>query len=134
MSHPISKLFSLPLAGRLSSLRFERRRDPSGTASVAREVLNNLGISVGTLIAGRPDVRGHSGYVFRWGEGWFEEIRDGGPGWIFEREDTSAIETRVNLLLDVFTPRRRSGLPALMNLLHSNIKATVHALYLKSNT
>ena len=62
-------------------------------------------------------VRGQSGYVFRWGEGWFEEIQDGGPGWNFERDDKSAVDSRVNLLLDIFRPRRRSGLPALMNLL-----------------
>ena len=70
---------------------------------------------LGSLIAGRPDVRGQSGYVFRWGEGWFEEIRDGGPGWNFEKEDRSAIDYRIKLLLDIYRHRRGSGLPALLN-------------------
>ena len=86
---------------------------PSETAQMARRVLDSLGVRLGQLVAGRPDVRGQSGYVFRWGEGWFEEIRDGGPGWRFDRDDKSAIEFRVNLLLNIFRPRRRSGLPAL---------------------
>ena len=116
-SHPISKLLSLPLAERLSSLRLLNRRVPSETAQMARDLLEGLGIAVGPLVAGRPDVRGQSGFVFRWGEGWFEEIRDGGPGWMFERDDKSAIEFRVNLLLGMFRPRRRSGLPALANLM-----------------
>jgi len=120
-SHPISKLFSLPFAGRLASLRLERRRAPSESAQMAREVLRNLGMRVTALIAGRPDVRGQSGYVFRWGEGWFEEFRDGGPGWTFEKEDSSAVDLRVNLLLDIYRRRRGSGLPALMNLLQDSI-------------
>ena len=40
-----------------------------------------------------------------------------GPAWNFERDDKSAIDFRVNLLLDILRPRRRSGLPALMNLM-----------------
>ena len=73
---------------------------------MANEVLISLGIGVGPLVAGRPDIRGNSGYVFRWGEGRFEEIRDKGPGWSLQRDDKSAIEFRVNLLLDIFRPRR----------------------------
>ena len=82
---------------------------------MAREVLSSFGVRVGPVVAGRPDVRGHSGYVVRWGEGWFEEIRDGGPGWSIQRDDKSGVAFRVDLLLDIFRPRRRSGLPALMN-------------------
>ncbi len=59
---------------------------------MAREILMHVGINMGPLIAGRPNVRGHSGYVFRWGEGWFEEIRDGGPGWLFQKDDKSAVD------------------------------------------
>ena len=118
-SHPISKLFSLPLAGRLTSLRLESRRVPSVSAQMARDFLGNLGIVLDPLVAGRPNVRGHSGYVFRWGEGWFEEIRDAGPGWNILRNDKAAIEVRVKLLLDMFRFRRASGLPALTNLLHA---------------
>ena len=116
-SHPISKLLSLPLAGRLTSPRERSGRMPSSTAEMAHQLLSTLGISVGPLVAGRPDVRGQSGFVFRWGEGWFEEIRDGGPGWLFNRDDKSAIKLRINLLLDMFRPRQGSGLPALTNLL-----------------
>ena len=109
----MTKLMSLPLAGRLDSLRLQRPRDPSGSAQSARAFLTSLGVGLRNLVAGRPGVRGHSGYVFRWGEGWFEEFRDGGPGWNFERDDKSAIDLRLNLLLDMFGVRRRSGLPAL---------------------
>ena len=119
--HPVSKLMSLPLAGRLRELRLNSQRDPSGSAQVARFVLSNLGVQLEGLVAGRPDVRGHSGYVFRWGEGWFEEFRDGGPGWNFQRNDKSAVDVRSKLLLDIFRPRRRSGLPALLNSLQLQI-------------
>ena len=71
---------------------------------------------MGALIAGRLRVRSQSGFVFRWGEGGFEELREGGPGWRFERDDKSAIDFRVKLLLEIFRPRRRSGLLALSNL------------------
>ena len=84
-------------------------------------MLSSLGVQLDGLVAGRPDVRGHSGYVFRWGEGWFEEFRDGGPGWNFQRDDKSAVDVRSTLLLDIVRPRRRSGSPALMNSLQSSI-------------
>ena len=107
--------FQPSFSGRLTSLRLEQRRVPSDSAQMAREALEHLGIRLGSLIAGRPDIRGQSGYVFHWGEGWFEEVRDGGPGWSLQRDDKSAVDFRVNLLLDIFRHRRRSGLPALMN-------------------
>ena len=59
--------------------------------------------------------------MFRWGEGWFEEFRDGGPGGNFQRDDKSAVDVRSKLLLDIFRPRRRSGLPALLNSLQLQI-------------
>ena len=120
-AHPVAKLLSLPLAGRLDALRHERPRDPSGSAQAARQYLSFLGVQVERLVAGRPDVRGHSGYPFRWGEGWFEEVRDGSPGWKFQKHDKSAIDVRINLLLDIFRPRRGSGLPALMDVMHAAI-------------
>ena len=107
-SHPISKLLSLPLAERLCSLRLRNRRMPSDNAQVAHQVLSDVGIRLGALIAGRPHVWSQSGFVFRWGEGWFEELREGGPGWRFERDDKSAVDFRVNLLLDILRPMRRS--------------------------
>ena len=84
-------------------------------------MLNFLGVQVGDIIAGRLDSRGQTGYVFRWGEGWFEEIRDGGPGWKFNRDDRSAVDLRVKLLLDIFRSRQRSGLPALLNSVQESI-------------
>ena len=33
-----------------------------------------------TLVTGRPNVRGHFGFAFLWGEGWSEEIQDGALG------------------------------------------------------
>ena len=42
----------------------------------------------------------------------FEEIRDGGLGWKFERDDKSASDIRVNLLLDIFRRRHSLALPA----------------------
>ena len=81
--------------------------------------MSRVGVRVDDVVAGRPDVRGHSGYVFRWGEGWFEEIRDGGLGWKFERDDTSAIDNRVKLLLDLFRRSHNSfALPALSDVIH----------------
>jgi len=130
-SHPISKLLSLPLAERLSSLRLRSRRMPSDSAQAAHQALTDVGIRLGGLIAGRPRVRSQSGFVFRWGEGWFEELREGGPGWRFERNDKSAIELRVNLLLDIFRPRRRSGLHALSNLMQPISDAVSEALALR---
>ena len=55
------------------------------------------------------------------GEGWLEEFRDGGPGWVFQRDDKAAIDLRTNMLLDIYRPRQRSGLPALMNLLQESL-------------
>ena len=94
------------------------RGHPAGSC---HETSDNLGIRLGALIAGRPDIRGQSGYVFRWGECWFEEVRDGGPGWSLQRDDKSALDFRVNLILDICRHRRRSGLPALMNSMQVSI-------------
>ena len=49
---------SLPLAGRLESLRIQNQRDPSATAQIAREVLSSLRVSLDALVAGRPAVGG----------------------------------------------------------------------------
>jgi len=58
--------------------------------------------------------------------GWFEEIRDGGPGWRLQRDDKVAVDQRITLLLDLFRPRHRSGLPALMNLAQRSISDVVN--------
>ena len=120
-THPVTKLLSLPLAGRLDSLRQQRPRDPSGSAQVARQFLTSLGVQLRELVAGRPCVRGHSGYVFRWGEGWFHEIRDGGSGWDFQKDDKPAVNFRVDLLLDIYRHRRGAGLLPLLNLMQDAI-------------
>ena len=112
LDHPISKLLSLPLRGRLTDLRIQGRRSvPSSSAQVAFDNLLELGLEVGQLITGRPCIRGDNGCALRWGEGWFEEVRDGGVGWSFTKEDTAAIDHRMEVLLSLF--RRESRLPRL---------------------
>ena len=51
--------------------------------------------------------------LFRWGEGFFDELRDGGPGWHFQKHDKSAVGLRVTMLLDLFRRRRNYTLSAL---------------------
>ena len=59
LDHPISKLLSLPLRGRLTDLRIQGRRSvPSSSAQVAFDNLLELGLEVGQLITGRPCIRG----------------------------------------------------------------------------
>ena len=100
------------LLGKLTSLRLQGRREaPSGLALAPFDNLLNAGFSVGQLVTGRPAIRGHSGAALRWGGGWFEEFRDGGPGWGFSKEDRAAIDVRVDLLLKLFS--RESSLPCL---------------------
>ena len=58
---------------------------------------------MGQLVAGRRlDVRGNVGAVIRWGEGWFFEVRDGGVGWLFEKDDQASIDERVVILIKLF--------------------------------
>ena len=86
------KLFSLPLPGRLASLRSQGRGGAaSDSAQASYDFLVHLGLSLQPLVAGPLGVRGQSGYVARWGEGWFWEFRDGGPGWTFDKFDDDAI-------------------------------------------
>ena len=58
VGHPVTKLMSLPLAGRLDSLRQQRPRDPSGSAQSARAFLTSIGIDLRNLVAGRPGCPG----------------------------------------------------------------------------
>ena len=67
----------------------------------------HLGLQVADLVAGRLNIRGHAGYVFRWGFGWFWEMRDGGLGWSFGKHDKPAVDLRIKFLLDLFTVRRQ---------------------------
>ena len=65
------------------------------------------------LVTGPLGVRGNSGCVFWWGEGWFWEIRDGGLGLHFDKFDTCAVEHRTDLLLDFFR-QKPSFLPQML--------------------
>ena len=50
---------------------------------------------------GRPLIRGEAGHVFRWGEGWFVEVRDG-VGWGIARKENVQVEHRVDILLKLW--------------------------------
>ena len=60
------------------------------------------------LVGGFPQVRGHTGHLFGWGDKWLFEIRDGGDGWVFDRRDKQAVAARVELILDIFRENRRA--------------------------
>lgn len=66
-----------------------------------------LGVERSPLVAGPLGVRGHSGFVCRWGEGWFWEMTGGGACWHFEKHDSHVISVRVELLLELF--RKKSS-------------------------
>ena len=102
--HPISQLLSLPLDGRLNDLRSSGTETPVSNASDwAWRALRAVGLDVDFPVSGRPAVRGASGFVFRWGEGWFGPIRDGGVGWHFERTAKLEVDRRVQILLRLFS-------------------------------
>ena len=107
-SHPITQLLSLPLGRRLTDLRMQGRRSvPSDSAQTFFNNLVSLGIEFGQLVAGRPGIRGESGAPLRWGDCWFEQLRDS-VGWNFAKDDKEAIDGRVQQLFAIF--RRESGL------------------------
>ena len=88
------------------------RGDVSAAASSAWQFLQNLGLNVDPPVGGRPCVRGQTGNVFRWGDGWFEPIRDGGLGWAFAKTDHSEVDARVQFLDSIFGRQRpQSHLP-----------------------
>ena len=121
MNQPVSKLLSLPLSERLDHLRL---LGPSGQVSdysiATRTFLQNLGLNLSDLIHGKPNIRGHSGRPFRWGDGWFFEIKDGGLGWSFQKTDTYAVNKRTDILLELFWLRfRRQPLQQLQDLVLS---------------
>ena len=53
------------------------------------------------------------GMFFGGGKAFFEVLRDGGPGWHFQKHDKSAVSLRVTMLLDPFRRRRNYTLSAL---------------------
>ena len=99
---PICKLYSLPLEGRLAALRLQGRRCDSVSEPKHRawELLSNLGINADFPVRGWPGVRISTGFVARWGDPWFEAVRDGGLGWSFQRNDKEGVNERTQFLLD----------------------------------
>ena len=115
---------SLP-NGRLDVLR---QRGRPADLSVSRfsgwELLRSLGLgTTDPPASGRPGVRGESGYVFRWGEGWFAEVREG-VGWNIARKDNAQTDVRVQILLKLWMHRR----PRLPFMLEDGLQANVPAL------
>ena len=41
-----------------------------------------------------------TGFVARWGDPWFEAVRDEGLGWSFQRDDKEGVNKRTQLWLD----------------------------------
>ena len=103
---PLFSVFSLP-SGRLDALRSRGRpADFSVSRFNGWELLRTFGL--GTSVppsTGRPCVRAESGHVFRWGEGWFAEVRDG-VGWQIPRKDETQTDFRVQILFKLWLYRR----------------------------
>ena len=57
----------------------------------------------------------NSGHVCRWGDKWFFEILDGGPGWDFRKDDRDAIRVRLDFLLQLFGRTRVQAVLALVD-------------------
>ena len=110
---PVSSVLSLP-GGRLDVLRNRGRlTELSANRRSAWEVLRMFGLgSEDPPSSGRPGIRGESGCVFRWGEGWFVEIRDG-LGWNVPRKDAAQTDRRVQILMELWM-RRRPQLPFML--------------------
>ena len=112
----MTKLLSLPVLERLTSLRLQGHREvPTDTAVSAWNHLERLGLDLGELVSGRLGARSFSGQPFRWGQGWFFEIRDGGLSWNFDRHDALAISSRVGLLIKMYVRMRGQPVLALLN-------------------
>ena len=107
---PLFRFYSLQSTSRLRSLRSAGSRSNVSLSKLSSwNVLSGLGLGVfGPPADGRPNVRGESGRVLRWGEGWLEEIRDT-LGWSMQKKDDVEIKRRVDLLVQIFVrPRSRS--------------------------
>ena len=113
-SHPIYLLLSLPLDGRLVELRARGAETPLSNSMLANFLaLVDVGLEVEFPTSGRPAVRGASGHAFRWGAGWYGQIRDGGVGWDFDRSTESEVSERVRILLKLFQRHRAPRVLAL---------------------
>ena len=110
-SHLISQLLSLPLDERLRTLRSRGSASEVSQSALASFLsFISVGLEVDYPIAGRPSVRGESGYAFRWGEGWFGQIRDGGVGRRFDRGAEAEVNERTQILIKLFK-RSRTDAP-----------------------
>ena len=103
---PVFAFLSRPLEERLTALRVTgRRAEISDYAWNSFQFLQTLGFSGNPPVGGYPQVRGHTGHVFRWGAGWFSEIGDR-VGWEIERTDKPEVAKRVEFLLQIFQRSR----------------------------
>ena len=73
----------------------------------------HVGLDVDLPLSGRPRVRGASGQAIRWGAGWFGQIRDGGVGWCFDRNDGHQVTIRTQMILKLFRRARNERARAL---------------------
>ena len=113
---PIFRFYSLPARSRL-----DRCRMTGGPGGISASRMSNwrmldfLVLGAEQLVAGRPQVRGQTGFVQRWGELWFEEIRDSSDfGWRFEKSDKPHVKKLSTLLLKLFRREREPiSVPAL---------------------
>ena len=110
----ISLLYSLPLDGRLAALRSRGAERPLSPFAVNYWLnLTQVGLDVDLPFSGRPRVRGASGQAIRWGASWFGQIRDGGVGLCFDRNDGQEVTIRTQMILKLFRRARNESAPAL---------------------
>ena len=110
----ISLLYSLPLDGRLAALQSRGAERPLSPFAVNYWLnLTQVGLDVDLPFSGRPRVRGASGQAIRWGAGWFGQIRDGGVGWCFDRNNGQEVTIRTQMILKLFRRARNESALAL---------------------
>ena len=99
----ISLLYSRPLDGRLAALQSQGDERPLSFFAVDYWLnLTQVGLDVDLSLSGRPRVRGASGQANRWGASWLGQIRDGGVGWCFDRNDGQEVTIRTQMILKLF--------------------------------
>ena len=115
-NHLVSKLLSLPLDGRLTEHRLLSGRSLVSEVSLrVSEFFSDFGVQVEPELSGPLNLRNHPGRPFRWGQGWFGAIRDGGVGWRFSKDDKDAIAERVCILSKLFGKVRPERQLAIMD-------------------
>ena len=75
--------------------------------------LSQVGLDADLRSSGRPRVCGASGQAIRWGAGWFGQIRDGGVGWCFDRNDGQEVTLRTQMILKLVRKARNESALAL---------------------